>query len=205
MSTSTDLGYIRKEVAASFVDARKLKSEDSREIKLNLRMPKDITTSEQRLVTTSLVDPATGTYFTIPAGARVTKVEVRKTKSTDLDTALTMSLGYSCKFIQDTTRKATLATRIVGTAEPVAGKLLNQHSNLVFDQTLYATQVAAQNTLYDAEMTAQSLTARTAIDYDIVASNTTVGESRPLIPVCTVLEGTLLASDVEFVFTYFSS
>jgi len=204
MASATDLGAIRKEGAFSSVDAESIENAESRERKVTLRMPNDVTTADARNVTTSLVDPKTNTYVTIPAGSVIHKVEIRKVKSTDLDSSLTFTLGFSCTFIQDSSRKATLATRILGTTNPGQGVLLNQHTVQIFDQSLYATAVAAQNTLYDAEMAAQSLPARPAVDYDNVSGNTHVGESRPLIPVCTVLTGNLLASDIEFSFFYTS-
>ena len=201
---STDLGIQRREIAASTVDAEFVVNSDSRQVVLKLTFASDITGPSDLLATTSLINPKTQAFVTIPAGSQITDFQVRKLKSDNLDTTFTFSLGYICLFIQDSTRKASLATRVSNANEPCAAKLLNQHQVLRFDQRLYAAQVATQNTLYDAEMSAQSLTARTAVDYDIVAGTAVVGESRDLIPCYTALAGTCATTDLQFEITYIS-
>lgn len=212
----SELGHKREEVVASHIDTKSSFDEsDDRKVE-NLVIHKDITTAPDRNTLFTLVQSSTKTPITIPQGAMIVGVRVVKKSSGDLPADLSFSLGFMSDFVLDAARIATLGGRVAPTGTPITGPLLNQHKTIRFSQSLFSKELTAQNTLYDAELAAQGLAARPAVNYKILGANanpdptlapvdvflTSVGESRAVQPAIQVLAGNLLQGDVEFVFEY---
>lgn len=199
-------GIIRKEEVFSTVDVLDVDTAagraDATKIKtVNLQVAQDVTLPSHRLVTQSLVNIDTGSYFTVPVGSIIKEFVVSNADGSDLDDDLSMVLGYLSPDISDADRKRALAGRIASIDNQLTGPLLDLHKTIKFDQKLYAAELTAQRTIYDAEDAANGVPPGD-VDYSVVTGNTVVGESRALIPCITVNTGTLFAGQLSFALVY---
>lgn len=210
MSSFSDQGAERKEIVASHIDALSIKNADATTKSVRLHLPVAVTGPAQR-ISHSLIDLSNNAKHTIPQGAIIHSVEVVSKAAMGSD--FVCFVGFFSDFVKDNTRKQTLLKRVCDDTNPLTGPLLNQHKRMGFGQQLRKPQLTAQNTLYDAEASAQGLPARPAVNYNLLGDNDValniavfadqyVGESKSVIPACTVVAGTCAQKDLEFIVTY---
>jgi len=199
---ASDMGFIRRDVVHSSIDARIVrKSMDDEcactEFTQKLQICGNVSRSCQKGITQTLVDPETQTQFEFPQGTTITKVTIVDRTCGNLSCELSFMLGYISDCIQDDTLLALTAQRIAPVDAQITGTLLNVYHKLVIDQTLTSDALAAQRAIYDQER-AERGECMEEIDFAIVRGNNYVAEPLSQMPVITVTSGDLCVGDLDF-------
>ena len=205
----TELGALREEGAFTIVDTLQLVDHSNPTKRVKLVLPKNVQNANDRK-TYSLVDEVNCSQVSIPQGSIIQSVCISANNKLGSDFAA--SLGFVVSMVKDSGRMKSLATRVSGSSA-ITGSALNQCGQISFDCRLDAQGIAAQSSLYNAELQSQGQDALPVADFSCLGQNTDVngvvslsrnfvGESLPVIPCISILGGSVNVDDFSVTITY---
>lgn len=196
MTSVTEFGFSRSEVAASVVDTVDLVSSvHSTSRSVVLQFPRNVTTKKELGVVDELTDTQ-GVKFTFPQGSSLLSVTVLE--SAPLDAALKIILGksYRCDSQSSDDRKH-YAQSLVSAEHPLTGSLLNAHHCV----TLHNVSLHKEDA--DALVRSIHLEEDGVIpSYESLSESDSVGEPRAFSLVGSVVEGQLQRDSLHVHVTY---
>ncbi len=201
---ANEFGILRKEGVFSTIDVRNITTEDAcpcgQQVQ-KLVLCENISKNCQKGVTTTLVDPETESQVHFPPGTIIHKWVIVDKTCGNLACELSFMAGYLSDCIEDETRLAVLAQRVIPVDTQATGQLVNKYRALAVKDTLNGSRLAAQKAIYDLE-DAENGECVEDIDLGIVNGDNYVAEPKSLMPAITVTSGELCVGDLEFYICY---